>query len=127
VLLLFKKGASRAIQSPHDGDGELHIALAFPQRIDHWESWLQTKELQSKKSATGLGGCSSTSRPRPSLVELATPALVRLLNLSLSLGLGARVPTLGLRWLFVLPQGRFNRAQESKRNRLQPLRVSLFS
>ena len=30
VLLLFKKGASRAIQSPHDGDGELHIAFAIP-------------------------------------------------------------------------------------------------
>ena len=29
VLLLFKKGASRAIQSPHDGDGELHIAFAI--------------------------------------------------------------------------------------------------
>ena len=28
VLLLFKKGASRAIQSPHDGDGELHVAFA---------------------------------------------------------------------------------------------------
>ena len=27
VLLLFKKGASREIQSPHDGDGELHIAF----------------------------------------------------------------------------------------------------
>src|SRR5258707_13089983 len=30
VLLLFKKGASRAIQSPHDGDGELHVAFAIP-------------------------------------------------------------------------------------------------
>ena len=29
VLLLFKKGASRAIQSPHDGDGELHVAFAI--------------------------------------------------------------------------------------------------
>jgi catechol 2,3-dioxygenase-like lactoylglutathione lyase family enzyme len=30
VLLLFKKGASRTIQSPHDGDGELHVAFAIP-------------------------------------------------------------------------------------------------
>jgi catechol 2,3-dioxygenase-like lactoylglutathione lyase family enzyme len=30
VLLLFKKGASRAIQSPHDGDGELHVAFSIP-------------------------------------------------------------------------------------------------
>ena len=26
VLLLFKKGGSRDMRSPHDGDGELHIA-----------------------------------------------------------------------------------------------------
>ena len=26
VLLLFKKGGSRDIVSPHDGDGELHLA-----------------------------------------------------------------------------------------------------
>ena len=30
VLLLFQKGGSRDIQSPHDGDGELHIAFAIP-------------------------------------------------------------------------------------------------
>jgi len=30
VLLLFKKGGSRLIQSPHDGDGELHVAFAIP-------------------------------------------------------------------------------------------------
>ena len=29
VLLLFKKGASRTIRSPHDGDGELHVAFAI--------------------------------------------------------------------------------------------------
>ena len=33
VLLLFKKGASSAsIQSPHDGDGELHLAFAICRR-----------------------------------------------------------------------------------------------
>jgi hypothetical protein len=30
VLLLSKKGASRATQSPHDGDGELYVAFAIP-------------------------------------------------------------------------------------------------
>ena len=30
VLLLFKKGASRTIPSPHDGDGELHLAFETP-------------------------------------------------------------------------------------------------
>jgi catechol 2,3-dioxygenase-like lactoylglutathione lyase family enzyme len=29
VLLLFKKGASRATQTPYDGDGELHAAFAI--------------------------------------------------------------------------------------------------
>jgi catechol 2,3-dioxygenase-like lactoylglutathione lyase family enzyme len=29
VLLLFKKGGSRLTTSPHDGDGELHIAFAI--------------------------------------------------------------------------------------------------
>ena len=32
VLLLFKKGASRAITAPHDGDGELHLAFAVGAR-----------------------------------------------------------------------------------------------
>ncbi len=30
VLLLFKKGGSRTTSSPHDGDGELHLAFAIP-------------------------------------------------------------------------------------------------
>ena len=39
VLLLFKKGASRAIQSPHDGDGELHIAFTIPStELGNWEA-----------------------------------------------------------------------------------------
>ena len=41
VLLLFKKGASRTISSPHDGEGELHLALAVrTPELAHWESWL---------------------------------------------------------------------------------------
>ena len=47
VLLLFKKGGSRAIQSPHDGDGELHIAFAIPSaELANWEQWLQTKRIE---------------------------------------------------------------------------------
>src|SRR6202007_632816 len=46
VLLLFKKGASRAIQSPQDGDGELHVAFAIPSvELAKWESWLQMKGI----------------------------------------------------------------------------------
>src|SRR3982751_6476253 len=41
VLLLFKKGGSRSIESPHDGDGELHLAFAIPaSALASWEAWL---------------------------------------------------------------------------------------
>src|SRR3954470_930627 len=41
VLLLFLKGASREILSPHDGDGELHLAFAIPEsELTAWEAWL---------------------------------------------------------------------------------------
>jgi catechol-2,3-dioxygenase len=53
VLLLFKKGASRAIQSPHDGDGELHIAFAIPSaELANWESWLQTRGIAVEEKRT---------------------------------------------------------------------------
>jgi catechol 2,3-dioxygenase-like lactoylglutathione lyase family enzyme len=40
VLLLFKKGGSLGIPSPHDGDGELHIAFAIPaSESTRWEAW----------------------------------------------------------------------------------------
>jgi catechol-2,3-dioxygenase len=51
VLLLFKKGGSRLIQSPHDGDGELHVAFAIP-----------TSELSSREKARLTEG-SITRRP----------------------------------------------------------------
>src|SRR4029077_11914138 len=41
VLLLFKKGAS-----PHDGDGELHLAFAIPSaELANWESMLQQRGI----------------------------------------------------------------------------------
>jgi catechol-2,3-dioxygenase len=41
VLLLFKKGGSRSLPSPHDGDGELHVAFAVPAwELRTWEAWL---------------------------------------------------------------------------------------
>jgi len=60
VLLLFKKGASRAIQSPHDGDGELHVAFAIPSdELANWESWLQTRGIAVEEKRTwDLGGWS---------------------------------------------------------------------
>ena len=76
VLLLFKKGASRAIQSPHDGDGELHIAFAIPStELANWESSLQTRGIAvEEKRQWELGGWSLYFRdPDGHLLELATP------------------------------------------------------
>jgi catechol 2,3-dioxygenase-like lactoylglutathione lyase family enzyme len=76
VLLLFKKGASRATQSPHDGDGELHVAFAIPSdELANWESWLQTRGITVEEKRTwDLGGWSLYFRdPDRHLVELATP------------------------------------------------------
>src|SRR6266478_8590746 len=66
VLLLFKKGASRTIQSPHDGDGELHVAFSIPTvELVDWESWLQTKGIAvDEKREWELGGsCTSFRGP----------------------------------------------------------------
>jgi len=76
VLLLFKKGASLATQSPHDGDGELHVAFAIPSpELANWESWLQTRGIAVEEKRTWeLGGWSLYFRdPDRHLVELATP------------------------------------------------------
>jgi catechol 2,3-dioxygenase-like lactoylglutathione lyase family enzyme len=76
VLLLFKKGASRAIETPHDGDGELHLAFAIPSaELPNWESWLQTRKIPvEEKKKWELGGWSLYFRdPDRHLLELATP------------------------------------------------------
>jgi catechol 2,3-dioxygenase-like lactoylglutathione lyase family enzyme len=78
VLLLFKKGASRAIVSPHDGDGELHIAFAVPAaELAAWESWLARKGIAvEEKRSWELGGWSLYFRdPDRHLLELATPGV----------------------------------------------------
>ena len=78
VLLLFKRRASRAIQSPHDGDGELHIAFAIPSaELANWESWLQAREIAvEEKRNWELGGWSLYFRdPDRHLIELATPGV----------------------------------------------------
>ena len=76
VLLLFKKGASRAIQSPHDGEGELHIAFAIPAaQFGDWESWLERRGVAVvEKRGWESGGWSLYFRdPDGHLIELATP------------------------------------------------------
>jgi catechol 2,3-dioxygenase-like lactoylglutathione lyase family enzyme len=78
VLLLFKKGGSLAIQSPHDGDGELHLAFAIPvAELANWEAWLAENGIALEEKRTWeLGGQSLYFRdPDRHLVEVATPGV----------------------------------------------------
>jgi catechol 2,3-dioxygenase-like lactoylglutathione lyase family enzyme len=76
VLLLFKKGASLATPTPHDGDGQLHLAFAIPTaELARWESWLYEKGITVEEKRTWKsGGWSLYFRdPDRHLLELATP------------------------------------------------------
>ena len=76
ILLLFKKGASRAILSPHDGDGELHLAFAIATaELPKWELWLHERGIViEEKRKWEAGGWSLYFRdPDRHLLELATP------------------------------------------------------
>jgi catechol 2,3-dioxygenase-like lactoylglutathione lyase family enzyme len=78
VLLLFKKGASRDIPTPHDGEGELHIAFAIgPAELPNWEAWLQARGIAVEEKRTWeAGGTSLYFRdPDRHLIELATPGV----------------------------------------------------
>ena len=78
VLLLFKKGGSLAIESPHDGDGELHLAFAIPAaELARWEAWLAENGLAiEEKRAWEAGGWSLYFRdPDRHLIEVATPGV----------------------------------------------------
>ena len=78
VLLLFKKGGSRATQSPHDGDGELHLAFAIAApELAAWEAWLVENGIElEEKHAWELGGQSLYFRdPDRHLLEVATPGV----------------------------------------------------
>jgi len=78
VLLLFKKGASRNISSPHDGDGELHLAFAIPAAaLAGWESRLAEMSIPiEERTAWERGGTSLYFRdPDRHLLELATPGV----------------------------------------------------
>ena len=78
VLLLFKKGGSRAIQSPHGGDGELHLAFAIPaEDLAGWEAGLAQNGIQVEEKRAGeLGGTSLYFRdPDRHLIEVATPGV----------------------------------------------------
>jgi catechol 2,3-dioxygenase-like lactoylglutathione lyase family enzyme len=78
VLLLFKKGGSRDMPSPHDGDGELHIAFAITaSELASWEAWLEENGIAvEEKRIWPLGGHSLYFRdPDRHLIEVATPGV----------------------------------------------------
>jgi catechol 2,3-dioxygenase-like lactoylglutathione lyase family enzyme len=78
VLLIFKKGGSRTIQSPHDGAGELHLAFAIPsEELTAWEAWLAENGIEVEEKRTWeLGGWSLYFRdPDRHLIEIATPGV----------------------------------------------------
>ena len=78
VLLLFKKGGSLDMATPHDGDGELHVAFAVPaSELAKWETWLQENGIAIEEKRTwDLGGQSVYFRdPDRHLVEIATPGV----------------------------------------------------
>ena len=78
VLLLFKKGGSRDIVSPHDGDGELHLAFAIAAgELARWEAWLAENGIAVEETRIWeLGGRSLYFRdPDRHLIEVATPGV----------------------------------------------------
>jgi catechol 2,3-dioxygenase-like lactoylglutathione lyase family enzyme len=78
VLLLFKKGGSLGIPSPHDGDGELHIAFAISaSELTQWETWLEENGIAIEEKRTwDLGGQSIYFRdPDRHLLEIASPGV----------------------------------------------------
>jgi catechol 2,3-dioxygenase-like lactoylglutathione lyase family enzyme len=78
VLLLFKKGGSRDTSSPHDGDGELHVAFAIPAvELSRWETWLAENGIAIEEKRTwDPGGVSLYFRdPDRHLLEVASPGV----------------------------------------------------
>jgi catechol 2,3-dioxygenase-like lactoylglutathione lyase family enzyme len=78
ILLLFKKGGSRDTSSPHDGDGELHLAFAITaSELARWEDWLEENGIAVEERRTWeRGGQSLYFRdPDRHLIEVATPGV----------------------------------------------------
>jgi catechol 2,3-dioxygenase-like lactoylglutathione lyase family enzyme len=78
ILLLFMKRGSRAGGTPHDGDGELHLAFAIHvKELAAWEDWLAENGIVVEEKRTWeLGGQSIYFRdPDRHLIEIATPGV----------------------------------------------------
>ena len=79
VLLLFKKGGSAKLPiTPHDGNGQLHLAFAISApELPQWEARLEAQGIAvDLKRSWDRGGQSLYFRdPDGHLVELATPGI----------------------------------------------------
>jgi len=78
VLLLFRKRASLETETPHDGEGELHLAFAIaPEELGRWEGWLAENGVAvEEKKSWERGGISIYFRdPDRHLLEIATPGV----------------------------------------------------
>ena len=79
ILLLFKKRASLDLPlTPHDGEGQLHVAFAIPRaELGAWEAWLAEHRVEVvERKEWPLGGTSLYFRdPDQHLLELATPGV----------------------------------------------------
>ena len=78
MLLLFMKNGSRAMETPHYGDGELHVAFAIrAEDLTVWEEWLVANGIAvEEKRAWERGGHSLYFRdPDRHLLEVATPGV----------------------------------------------------
>ncbi len=80
VLLLFRKGASLSIQSPHDGEGRIFISpslLLLASELANWEAWLAENGIPVEEKCTWeRGGQSVYFRdPDGHLLEIATPGV----------------------------------------------------
>lgn len=79
LLLLFKKGASVNLPlSPHDGDGQLHLAFAISaSSLTAWKQWLAEQAVEIVEECPWeRGGISLYFRdPDGHLLEVATPGV----------------------------------------------------
>jgi catechol 2,3-dioxygenase-like lactoylglutathione lyase family enzyme len=76
VLLLFRKRASLAMDTPHDGDGRLHLAFSISKdALEDWERRLSEQGIPVESRVTWpRGGQSLYFRdPDEHLLELVTP------------------------------------------------------
>jgi catechol 2,3-dioxygenase-like lactoylglutathione lyase family enzyme len=79
LLLLFKKGASRALpDTPHDGEGQLHLAFSIrASELDRWRNWLGENGIALEEDKKwDRGGTSLYFRdPDGHSLEVATPGV----------------------------------------------------